>query len=370
MDEYILIPGPGPVANQPHANVYAGAVPPAAAWANLVGATDYALGGHYQNWWRASPSSVMLNLDTGYFNSVSQVLLNQAIDTYAGKWVDPSKPIAKIASPADGSVVSGMVTITPRVGDNRGIAWVQLWKDGVLWSTAYTAPYPLTWNATREAEGLHTLQVRAVDAAGNVGVSETHLVYIDTTRPTVSITSPTHNANVQGIVNVGVNATDRSGISHVTLSVDGVVIATTTTAPYVLPWDARSTSGNARKTLVVTAYDRAGLKNSTQVVVTARGVRDVIAPTVRILAPTPRRAVSVSDVMTVQVNARDNVGIKALWVRLDGRVVAHDEQAPFGTYQVALSPFAKRRGLRTLQVVVQDLAGNMGRSQPVPIRLV
>jgi hypothetical protein len=370
MDEYTLYGGNGPIDDQPHANLYAGAQPTAEAWSNLVGATDYAMGGAYPNWWRASPSSIMLNLGTGYFNSVSQVLLNQAIDAHAGRWVDPSKPIAKLMSPANGALVGGAVTITPRVGDNRGVAWVQLWKDGVYWSTAYAAPFTMTWDTSREAEGTHTLQVRAVDVAGNVGESETYSVTVDKTRPTVAITTPLANAGVTGLVNVDVQASDRNGISRVTLSVDGVVIATDATAPYSLPWDSRPVGNQVRKTLVVTAYDRAGLSATTQVVVTSRNIRDVKAPTVRVLAPRANAFVPVAGTLTVQIDARDNVGVKSIWIMLDGVMVHSSDRGPFGTYRIGLAGLKLRRGLHGLQVAAQDQAGNTAWSARIPIRMI
>lgn len=370
LDEYVLFNEEGIVDGATHANVYAGAGPAAAEWSNLVGATDYAPGGNYPNWWRASPSSIMLNLATGYFNSVSQVLLNQAIDGYAGKWIDPSRPIVKLAAPSRNARVGGLVTITPRVGDNRGVAWVQLWKDGVLWSTSYTSPYTLTWDTSREFEGTHTLQVRAVDVAGNVGQSSTHRVSVDVTRPTVSVAVPSTRGIVSGVVNVGVKAADRGGISRVTLSVDGVVVATDTAAPYLLPWDSRLARNNVRKTLVITAYDRSGLSTSAQRVVIPRNIRDAKAPTVRVYAPQANKAVPVGGVLTVQVNARDNVGVKAIWILLDDTVLRSSDTAPFGSYRIGLRMFALRRGSHVLQVAAQDFAGNSAWSPRVPIRLI
>jgi hypothetical protein len=369
LDEYLLNTGDGPVDGLVRTNLYAGARPPAPGWSGLVGAVDYARGGNYQNWWRASPASIMLNLQTGYFNSVSQVVLNDAIDRHAGDWTDPTPPTARLAAPAAGALVGGVVAVKPTVADNRGVAWAQLWKDGVLWSTAYAAPFAFSWNAAGEREGTHTLQVRAVDVAGNVGASETIQVTVDATRPTVSITSPAANASVKGVVNVAAKASDRNGIGRVTLSANGVVLATDTTAPYSLPWDSRL-AGNARTTLVVTAYDRAGLSATSQVIVTPSNPPDRTPPTARVLAPMANAAVPVGGTLTVQVDARDNVGVRRIWIMLDGRPVYSSEAPPFGTIRVALKSFALRRGKPTLQVAVEDYAGNTGWSAPVSIRLV
>jgi hypothetical protein len=370
IDEYILYAGAGPLDNQAHANVYAGGNPPAPGWSNLVGVTDYAPGGNYENWWRPSPASIMLNLQTPYFNSVSQTLINEAIDRHAGAWTDPTPPTARLAAPANGALVGGVVTLRPTVSDNRGVAWAQLWKDGVLWSTSYAAPFTLAWDAGREREGAHTLQVRAVDAAGNVGASETIRVMVDATKPTVSITSPAPNATVRGAVNVAVKAADANGVGRVTLSVDGVVVATDTTAPYSLPWNSALAGSNARKTLVVTAYDRSGLSATSQVVVTASNPPDRIAPTARIVAPKAGATVAVAGMLTVQVDARDNVAVRRFWITLDGQRIYSSDRPPSGAIKINLKGLPLRRGVRPLQVTVQDAAGNTGRSAGVSVRLV
>lgn len=76
----------------------------------------------------------------------------------------------------------------------------------------------------------------------------------DTTPPRVAITSPTEGQTVSGSVNIAVDATDDTGVVSVDLSVDGVVIASDTSAPYTFIWDTRSAT-NGPHTLGATGRD-------------------------------------------------------------------------------------------------------------------
>jgi glucose/arabinose dehydrogenase len=80
----------------------------------------------------------------------------------------------------------------------------------------------------------------------------------DTTPPTVSITAPANNAQVNDIVSVTANASDNIGVAGVQFLVDGVAAGVEdTTAPYAYSWDTRAT-GNGAHTLTARARDAAG----------------------------------------------------------------------------------------------------------------
>ena len=79
----------------------------------------------------------------------------------------------------------------------------------------------------------------------------------DATAPTVSITSPANGATVSGTVSVSVNAADNVAVTSVSYSVDGVAIASSTTAPFGISWDV-SNLADGLHTLAARAYDGAG----------------------------------------------------------------------------------------------------------------
>jgi hypothetical protein len=84
---------------------------------------------------------------------------------------DTTPPTCSITSPTGGKVGSSL-TVTATASDNVGVTKVELWVDGKLSQTLTTPPWTFTLNTRRWAPGNHTLQCRAYDAAGNVGLSQ------------------------------------------------------------------------------------------------------------------------------------------------------------------------------------------------------
>jgi hypothetical protein len=81
---------------------------------------------------------------------------------------DKTLPTVSIASPADGTSISGRsATIAASASDNVGVASVQFYIDGKLMATDTSAPYSFNWNLRKAGLGAHTIAVRATDAAGN-----------------------------------------------------------------------------------------------------------------------------------------------------------------------------------------------------------
>ena len=86
---------------------------------------------------------------------------------------DTTAPTTSITSPANGATVSGTTTVSANASDNVGVSRVELYVDGSLAGTDTTSPYSFAWNTTTVANGSHSLQTRAFDAAGNSGSSST-----------------------------------------------------------------------------------------------------------------------------------------------------------------------------------------------------
>jgi Bacterial Ig domain len=89
---------------------------------------------------------------------------------------DTTPPTVSITSPTGGNV-SGLVSVLARATDGVGVVKVDLYVDGAVVSTATSSPFTNKWNSKKAASGAHTLQCRAYDAAGNVGVSTVVTVY-------------------------------------------------------------------------------------------------------------------------------------------------------------------------------------------------
>jgi len=86
---------------------------------------------------------------------------------------DNTPPTVSMTAPADGSTVSGTVTVSADATDNVGVTSVQFELDNAPLGTALTkAPYSLSWNTSTVPNGAHILLAVARDAAGNVGTSQ------------------------------------------------------------------------------------------------------------------------------------------------------------------------------------------------------
>ena len=173
---------------------------------------------------------------------------------------DTTPPSVSITSPIAGSVVSGAVSVQIAASDNVGVASASLRVDGVLLGSDTTAPYSFTWNTTTLSNGTHTLATTASDAAGNTSSSSVSITVnnpvLDTTPPTVNITSPT-GGNVNGVVSVLANAIDNVGVVKVNLYVDGALVSTATSSPFTNKWNAKKAAAGAHS-LQCKVYDAAG----------------------------------------------------------------------------------------------------------------
>lgn len=172
--------------------------------------------------------------------------------------VDDTPPLSQLLAPVDGVWVRGDVTAEVSVWDDVAVTRVELRANGGIAAWADGPARLLPWNSAAGPDGAVVLSARAFDAAGNFGDSAIVTVHVDNTAPACTITSPKSGASfVRGPVTVRVDATDANGIGAVELRVGGVLVATDTTAPYQLGWDA-SRAAKGRYTLEVRAFDVAG----------------------------------------------------------------------------------------------------------------
>jgi spore germination protein len=79
----------------------------------------------------------------------------------------------------------------------------------------------------------------------------------DVTAPVVAITSPADGALLARKERIGASATDNVRVSRVDFSVDGVLLASDTSAPYLATWNTRRASSGPH-IIDATAYDSGG----------------------------------------------------------------------------------------------------------------
>jgi hypothetical protein len=154
----------------------------------------------------------------------------------------------------------------------------------VVGTSADSAAY-----ASREAGVATAAQLIVATSAG-----------VDTTAPTVSITSPAGGADVSGVVAVSVDASDDRAVASVDLSVDGASLGSDTSAPYTFMWDTTGTTEGPHS-LEATATD-AALNVGTSSPVSV----NVVAP------PPPGSSFTFAAAGDLAMNARTSANLASL----------------------------------------------------------
>ncbi|HEY7117532.1 MAG TPA: Ig-like domain-containing protein, partial [Tepidisphaeraceae bacterium] len=181
---------------------------------------------------------------------------------------DQTPPSVAITAPADGSTISGTVSVSASASDNVGVVGVQFQLDGSnLGAEDASAPYTISWNTTG-LSGPHSLTAIARDAVGNSATSLVTTVTVDNadhTPPTVSLTAPANNSTAKGAVNVAASASDNVGVIGVQFQINGADLGSEDlTSPYQVSWDTTAYP-NDTYTLTAVARDAAGNKTTSAV---------------------------------------------------------------------------------------------------------
>jgi len=142
---------------------------------------------------------------------------------------DTASPSVSITSPANGSIISGTISVAVSATDNVGVTKVEFWKDSSLFASTLNSPYSFIWDTTKDLNGSHSLISKAYDAAGNIGTSPTITVNVnnvpDAISPTVSINQPANNSTLpkKGTVSISVSANDNIGVTQIQIFFDGSI---------------------------------------------------------------------------------------------------------------------------------------------------
>jgi hypothetical protein len=210
------------------------------------------------------------NIDWGSVNGNQMFLFDfTGPGTPAG---DVTPPTAAITAPAPGAKLTGSVTVSASATDNVGVTRVEFLVDGNVVATDSSTPYRTTWNAGAATLGTHVLAARAYDAAGSVTTSAPVTVSaVDTSNPTLSITSPSNGSYVSrsSTVTIRASASDNRGVANVQFFVNNSLRCTDTTSSYTCSWAVPSARG-VRYTLRVRATDASGNFLERSVTVTSR----------------------------------------------------------------------------------------------------
>jgi methionine-rich copper-binding protein CopC len=175
--------------------------------------------------------------------------------------VDATLPVTSDDAPAGWR--NSAVTVTLTVNETgSGIASTLHRVDGGTFQNGTTIVIP--GPADHSNDGVHMIEYRSTDVAGNVEALRSATVRIDTELPSGSVSAPAGGAHVNGIVPVSASAADaQSGVKSVTFLVrpSGAgsfsTISTDTAAPYEASWDSTAVAEGDADLKVVVA-DAAG----------------------------------------------------------------------------------------------------------------
>ncbi len=281
---------------------------------------------------------------------------------------DTTAPSVSIDSPANGSNVSGTIAVNATATDNVSVVGVQFRLDGAsLGSEDTSSPYSVNWNTSSASLGTHTLTATARDAAGNQITSTSTVIVVDTTLPTVTLTSPANNATVTGTITVRASASDNRGVAGVQFKLDGVNLgAEDTTSAYTRSWNTTGTP-NGTHVLTATARDTSGnlTTTSSTTVTVSNPVPDTTAPAVSVTAPTNGSVVT--GTVSLTANATDNVGVVGVQFRVNGtNVGSEDTTAP---YSVSWNTSSIAIGSHTITAIARDAAGNQATSSTITVNV-
>ena len=191
---------------------------------------------------------------------------------------DTTAPTVAITAPAASGTVSGLVSVDTSSSDNVGVVRAELRVNGNIVATDTSAPFAFSWDSTTVANGMASLSVVAYDAAGNskastavavnvANASTTSSPTVDTTKPVVTIVSPTTGSTASGMVTIKVTFSDNSGSTSLKhrlfINQTRVVNATGNSLTYT--WDSAAAAAGSYK---LTAWVRDDANNEAQASVT------------------------------------------------------------------------------------------------------
>ncbi len=116
------------------------------------------------------------SLQTKAYDSANNVGSSAAITVTVNNYVAPppdtTKPVVTINSPLNGSSIRNSVIVAAAATDNLGVKKMEVYVDNQLKTTTIGSSLNYTWDSKRADKGVHTIIVKAYDAAGNIGVSQ------------------------------------------------------------------------------------------------------------------------------------------------------------------------------------------------------
>jgi hypothetical protein len=269
---------------------------------------------------------------------------------------DKAPPSIAISSPAEGAMTNATISVAGAASDNVQVASVAVSVDGGPYQAAQgTTSWSYSLDTTRYANGSHTVNALAADAAGNTSTTSVGFAVMNaTTQQSVTISAPVDGATIGGTVSVSGTASDPDGVASVALSVDdGPSAPASGTTAWTGALDT-TTLANGPHTLKATALDAGGKSSSASVAVNVQNA-DSSPPSVSISSPAP--GTTLSGTVTVSGTASDNVQVASVAISVDGGAYQTAQGNTSWSYTLVTASYSN--GGHNLSARVTDAAGNV-----------
>jgi uncharacterized protein YkwD len=321
-------------------------------------------------------------LDTTRFSNGSHTMSVQAMNTSGltvaatvtvtvSNGTTSQPPAASITSPAPGTTVSGIVSITGTAGDAVGLKTVVIAVDGGT-PVAVTGMQSWTYalDTTNLSNGSHTVAVTAANQSGlSATASESIMVSnagsAPPPTPTVSLISPFNNASFALGTPITISASASVGtgsIAKVDFFRDGVLVGTAVNSPYSVTWTSQTAGVFAFTARATTAAGVTATSLPVSVKVTAASNPLL---TVQISRPTDNsgyRGVPTASVPIQAIAAEPGGQIVKVVFSANGTPIGESTTTPFEFVWSGVSP-----GTYTLTATAIDAAGATAVSAPVSV---
>ena len=247
---------------------------------------------------------------------------------------DITYPQGTIVTPASGSTVNGVVDIEVNVFDNIGISKVNFFINGDSLFCDTIPPYNYNWDTTQENENQnHTINIDVIDLSGNQTSLYPIAVYVDNleepdiTPPNIVIYEPAANQTVFGEVDILTIATDNDLVSKVEFYQNYELVETDFTANYTYSWNTLLEIDDTEHIWFAIAYDAQSNSSQSDPIIFKVDNIDGIPPSGIITYPYAGQYVS--DIILIQAEAYDNVGIDNIQFSINDSIVSIDNETPF-----------------------------------------
>jgi hypothetical protein len=208
-----------------------------------------------------APFSVTASGTTVKFFSTDVAGNAEAVKSFQVRF-DTTAPVSAITcnNVACTKAFNAAVTVRLTSTDSQsGVAVIRYTTDGTAptaTSTAYTAPFTVAATST--------VRYAATDVVGNVETAKSQVVTLDTTKPTVTVLTPSNGARITRSLlgtTLAATASDAlSGIASVQFYVDGNKVGSAdTSSPYTASWSTLLAASGAH---VITAIATDGAGNT------------------------------------------------------------------------------------------------------------